>query len=193
MYAAGLATIKAVAFDWARPNYEILIFILGFTLPLIIMGFSYYKIFKSARKHARAIQVNNSRKREFKAAKTIAVVILAFFICWCPFFVLNLLYGIFPTWKVPGELVTVSKWFHYTNSALNPVIYACFNREYRSAFRALLARKRLLYGMTEGATDSKRRSFIPLILSPANLRQKAKKSLGKEKEGRCMNLKESCL
>ena len=151
LYAIGLAMIKGIAFHWERPNYEILVFIMGFVLPLSVMGWCYYKIFGEARIHSRAMYHldtarRKERSKEFKAAKTIAVVIFAFFICWCPFFVLNLVYGLYPTWRIPGELITVSKWLHYTNSALNPIIYACCNLEYRSAFRALLTRKLLQNG-----------------------------------------------
>ena len=147
MYAVGLALIKGIAFHWERPNYEILVFVMGFLLPFSVMGWCYYKIFGEARIHARALKDldsigNRDRSKQFKAAKTIAVVILAFFICWCPFFTLNLVYGLHPTWTVPRALITVTKWLHYTNSAINPIIYACFNQEYRSAFRALLTRKR---------------------------------------------------
>ncbi|XP_065071061.1 octopamine receptor 1-like isoform X1 [Rhopilema esculentum] len=146
LYAIGLAMIKGIAFNWEKPNYEILVFILGFILPLLVMGWCYYKIFGEARIHEKALSNmdtarSRDRNKQFKAAKTIAAVILAFFICWCPFFALNLIYGLCPNWKIPRVLITVSKWLHYTNSALNPIIYACFNQEYRSAFRALLTRK----------------------------------------------------
>ena len=146
MYAIGLALVKGIAFYWERPNYEILVSVMGFLLPLSVMGWCYFKIFGEARIHARAMKGtdsigNRDRKKQFKAAKTIAVVILAFFICWCPFFALNLVFGL-STWPIPRAVITVTKWLHYTNSALNPIIYTCFNREYRSAFRALLTRKR---------------------------------------------------
>eukprot|EP00794_Sanderia_malayensis_P005690 gene5690-6391_t len=144
LYATGMALVKAIAFDWPRPNYEILIFVLGFLLPLCIMGVSYCRMFRAARHQRRQICNNKEKIRDYKAMKTIALVMLAFFVCWGPFCIINLLYGLWPTWTVPSALVTMSKWLHYANSALNPIIYACYNSQYRSAFRALLARKRLL-------------------------------------------------
>ena len=160
MYALGLALIKGIAFHWERPNYEILVSIMGFVLPLAVMGWCYLKIFGEARIHEKALKDldtirKKDRKKQFKAAKTIAVVILAFFICWCPFFMLNLAYGLHPTWIIPGALITISKWLHYTNSALNPIIYACFNQEYRSAFRALLTRKRYQSGRLSKRPEKK--------------------------------------
>lgn len=79
--------------------------------------------------------------KELKAAKTIAVVIGAFTICWTPFFCLNLLYGLcHQCLPIPTEAIIVSKWMHYGNSVLNPIIYAVMNREFRTGFRMLLAR-----------------------------------------------------
>ena len=79
--------------------------------------------------------------RELKAAKTIAVVIGGFAICWTPFFCLNLLYGLCQRCQpIPSEAIIVSKWMHYGNSVLNPIIYACMNREFRIGFRMLLSR-----------------------------------------------------
>ena len=79
-------------------------------------------------------------KREHKAAKTLGVIMGAFLVCWLPFF----------TWYLTATLcadacpelpewgVTVLFWVGYTNSALNPIIYPCFNRDFREAFRRLL-------------------------------------------------------
>eukprot|EP00794_Sanderia_malayensis_P005331 gene5331-6000_t len=162
LYAASLAAVKGFAFFWPRPNYEILIFVLGFLVPFSVMGLCYYKIFGAARRHVAQMKLTNGLQgpesiRQLKAAKTIAVVILAFFVCWGPFFVLNLCFGLFPNWQVPDPLIPVAKWLHYTNSALNPIIYACFNREYRSAFRALLTRKKLQSELWAGVNSNNRR------------------------------------
>ena len=163
LYAAGLAAVKGVAFNWERPNYEILVFVLGFLLPFSVMGLCYCKIFGAARTQARAMKqmaMPNEPNRELKAAKTIAVVILAFFLCWAPFFLLNLFYGLLPSWQIPKVLITVSKWLHYANSALNPIIYACFNREYRQAFRALLTRKMHIRGGISNGFALRSRSLV---------------------------------
>ncbi len=153
LYAAGLASIKGIAFNWARPNYEILVSVMGFLLPFSVMVWCYHKIFRAARQHAQVLKNGQRRElgRDFKAAKTIAVVILAFFLCWCPFFLLNLCFGLLPDWRVPGVLINVAKWLHYTNSALNPLIYACLNEAYRSAFKALLTKKKLQRGFYSNA------------------------------------------
>jgi len=39
---------------------------------------------------------------------------------------------------VPAPLFAVIFWLGYCNSALNPVIYTVFNRDFRAAFRRML-------------------------------------------------------
>ena len=78
-------------------------------------------------------------KREHKAARTLAVIMGTFVVCWLPFFVWYL------TTSLCGELcpfpdivVPTVFWIGYTNSALNPLIYAYFNRDFREAFKNTL-------------------------------------------------------
>jgi len=80
-------------------------------------------------------------RRENKAAKTLGVIMGAFLCCWLPFF----------TWYIydalcgehcpetPPIVVSVLFWIGYVNSALNPLIYALFNRDFRHAFQSTLA------------------------------------------------------
>jgi len=80
-------------------------------------------------------------RRENKAAKTLGVIMGAFLCCWLPFF----------TWYIydalcgelcpatPPVVVSVLFWIGYVNSALNPLIYALFNRDFRHAFQQTLA------------------------------------------------------
>ena len=52
----------------------------------------------------------------------------------------------------PYGWVNTSKWLHYANSTLNPLVYMFFTRTFRGAFRRLLVRglscKRLQHGGT---------------------------------------------
>ena len=145
LYAAVLASVKGIFFDWEKPNYEVLVFTMGFGLPLLIITICHCKIFQAARRQAKKVRENTIRavieqKKEFKAIKMIVTVIFAFTICWCPFFLLNLTFGLCPSCIIPAYMITISKLLHYSNSVLNPIIYACMNKEFRSAFYALMTR-----------------------------------------------------
>ena len=85
----------------------------------------------SVKGHARKF------KREAKAAKTLAIIVGAFIICWFPFFTIYLV-GAFCHSCVSEIVFAVFFWLGYCNSALNPCIYALFARDFRSAFTRLV-------------------------------------------------------
>ena len=139
----------------------------SFWIPCTIMVFVYIKIFIEARKQELQIKSTgyytsghhssynhclpvtndpterrNERKRmkrEHKAAKTLGIIMGAFVMCFLPFFswyLITTLCG--DSCPYPPILGSVLFWLGYLNSCLNPVIYAYFNRDFRSAFRRLL-------------------------------------------------------
>ncbi|KAJ2940063.1 hypothetical protein O0L34_g14098 [Tuta absoluta] len=78
-------------------------------------------------------------KRERKAARTLGIIMSAFLACWLPFFlwyVITALCG--GGCYSPPAIVAAVFWVGYFNSALNPLIYAYFNRDFRAAFRKTL-------------------------------------------------------
>ncbi|XP_029602275.1 D(1) dopamine receptor-like [Salmo trutta] len=96
-----------------------------------------------------------SIRKETKVLKTLSVIMGVFVFCWSPFFILNCAMPFCPgpgtasrTVSDPSsqssQLYCVSEttfdvfvWFGWSNSSLNPVIYA-FNTEFREAFLRLL-------------------------------------------------------
>jgi len=85
-------------------------------------------------------QKERKMKREHKAAKTLGFIMGTFILCWLPFFlwydITNLCGDFCP--QVPDVAVAIVFWIGYLNSALNPVIYAHFNKDFREAFRDTL-------------------------------------------------------
>ncbi|XP_015109333.1 octopamine receptor beta-2R [Diachasma alloeum] len=78
-------------------------------------------------------------KREHKAARTLGIIMGTFILCWLPFFlwyVTTSLCG--QHCNCPDIVVHIVFWIGYTNSALNPLIYAYFNRDFREAFKNTL-------------------------------------------------------
>lgn len=76
--------------------------------------------------------------REHKATVTLAAVLGAFVICWFPYFTFFTWTGIKPKRNPPNTIHSVVLWLGYFNSALNPILYPAFNRDFRRAYAELL-------------------------------------------------------
>ncbi|KAK3735344.1 hypothetical protein QZH41_005409 [Actinostola sp. cb2023] len=166
VFAMIMSSLKFVLYKWQPPNYELLITISCFFLPLGIMCFMYHLIFKAARYQARQIALvvkggvrNFLLSTEVRAAKILGVVMGTFIISWGPFFIMNLVHGFCPKGEicVGYEAVMVAKWMHYSNSFYNPIVYACMNTEFRSAFANILFRGR---ACRQSNGDSSRRGTL---------------------------------
>ncbi|CAD6227287.1 GSCOCG00006075001-RA-CDS [Cotesia congregata] len=78
-------------------------------------------------------------KREHKAARTLGIIMGTFILCWLPFFLWYVSISLCGSkCPCPEIVVSIVFWIGYTNSALNPLIYAYFNRDFREAFRNTL-------------------------------------------------------
>ena len=83
---------------------------------------------------------NLSMAKERRAARTMAIIIGVFVLCWLPFF---LVYVIFPFCNSCEEYASARftnfiLWLGYVNSSLNPIIYTIFNLDFRKSFKQLL-------------------------------------------------------
>ncbi|XP_032682731.1 octopamine receptor beta-3R-like isoform X1 [Odontomachus brunneus] len=84
-------------------------------------------------------QQTKSWRAEHKAARTLGIIMGAFILCWLPFFLWYLTTSLCgETCYCPDTVVSVLFWIGYFNSALNPLIYAYFNRDFRDAFKDTL-------------------------------------------------------
>jgi hypothetical protein len=82
--------------------------------------------------------------KQIKATKTLAIVVGVFIVCWFPFFVIYLTFQYcgnecFDKGRLsPQAKLALLNIFVYvlpvSNSAANPIIYSCFNLEFRQAF-----------------------------------------------------------
>uniref|UniRef100_A0A671EEV7 Histamine H2 receptor n=1 Tax=Rhinolophus ferrumequinum TaxID=59479 RepID=A0A671EEV7_RHIFE len=113
-----------------------------FYLPLLVMCVTYYRIFKIARDQAKRIHLVSSWKaatfQEHKATVTLAAVMGAFVVCWFPYFTVFVYRGLRGDDSVNRAFEAVVLWLGYANSALNPILYAALNRDFRLAYQQLL-------------------------------------------------------
>ncbi|XP_053739942.1 5-hydroxytryptamine receptor 4 [Synchiropus splendidus] len=149
---AGGSNETSCVFIVNRP-YALICSAVAFYVPLALMVLAYQRIYVTAMTHVRQIEtlqraegssssepvpIANSRMRvETKAAKTLAVIMGCFCLCWAPFFITNVV-DPFIHYTVPWQLWTAWLWLGYINSGLNPFLYAFLNRAFRRAFLVIL-------------------------------------------------------
>ncbi|KAH9524614.1 hypothetical protein Btru_027347 [Bulinus truncatus] len=107
----------------------------------------------SAQKPGNAMKLHMQKfNREKKAAKTLAIIVGAFILCWMPFFTIYLV-GAFCDGCISPLVFSIAFWLGYCNSAMNPCVYALFSRDFRFAFKKLITCKCKIW--------SKKRNFRP--------------------------------
>ena len=79
-----------------------------------------------------------ARQKERRATLILGIIMGSFIACWLPFFMLYVLGALCPSCSVEGWVFSVAFWLGYSNSALNPVIYTVFNKDFRQAFKKIL-------------------------------------------------------
>ncbi|XP_012670156.1 5-hydroxytryptamine (serotonin) receptor 1A b [Clupea harengus] len=76
--------------------------------------------------------------RERKTVKTLGIIMGTFIFCWLPFFIKALVVPFCTSCDMPAWLRDVINWLGYSNSLLNPIIYAYFNKDFQSAFKKII-------------------------------------------------------
>ncbi|XP_016054254.1 PREDICTED: 5-hydroxytryptamine receptor 1A [Miniopterus natalensis] len=77
--------------------------------------------------------------RERKTVKTLGIIMGTFILCWLPFFIVALVLPFCKnSCRMPTLLGAIINWLGYSNSLLNPVIYAYFNKDFQNAFKKIV-------------------------------------------------------
>lgn len=114
--------------------------------PLIIMLVIYIKIFMVACKQLQRTELmHHSRttlQREIHAAKSLAMIMGIFALCWLPVHAINCV-----TLFQPALAKDKPKWamntailLSHANSVVNPIVYAYRNRDFRYTFHKIISR-----------------------------------------------------
>ncbi|XP_017291736.1 trace amine-associated receptor 13c-like [Kryptolebias marmoratus] len=131
--------------------------ILNFVFPVTVIIVLYMRVFVVAVSQARAMRsqitavtlhhsVNvKTKKSELKAARTLGILILIYFICFCPYFCYSLIEVDLNSTPYVSFLVSL----FYFNSCINPVIYALFYPWFRKAVKLIFTLQILKPGSRE--------------------------------------------
>ena len=142
--------------------------ILTVLIPMMIIILCSIRILKAASLQSRRISVHTlqnqdavkGRKKNFKAAMTISIVVGLFVVCWLPSLITSLVHhfsGKFTFTKLWAPVEAVA----FTSSAINPWVYCLRNEEFNEAltrtFRFLKRRNSKQNGLRRSVESSTNR------------------------------------
>ncbi|NXI14591.1 AA3R protein, partial [Irena cyanogastra] len=111
-------------------------------LPLLIMCALYAEIFWII--HTKLGQGPGVRGagafygREFKTAKSLALVLFLFAISWLPLCIINCISYFYPESQIPPYLMFLAILLSHANSAMNPIVYACKIKKFKTTYLLIL-------------------------------------------------------
>ncbi|XP_078659488.1 QRFP-like peptide receptor [Branchiostoma floridae x Branchiostoma belcheri] len=129
-------------YERQRAVYTIFLFVVMYTLPLLIISGAYAMIAKTLwNKKTPGVTIvateSAQAKTKRKVIRMMVVVVLAFFICWTPYQILQLYIEFTDDSKRPfwfPDLRYSVLLLGYANSACNPIIYNGFSENFRKGF-----------------------------------------------------------
>ncbi|XP_030273278.1 adenosine A2a receptor a [Sparus aurata] len=118
-------------------------------IPLLLMLAIYLCIFMAARHQLKLMEVKalhgeksrSTLQKEVQAAKSLAIIVGLFAVCWLPLHIINCFTLFCPDCQRPSHwIMYVAIILSHANSVINPFIYAYRIREFRQTFRRIIRR-----------------------------------------------------
>ncbi|XP_048099787.1 adenosine A2a receptor a [Alosa alosa] len=144
-------------------------------VPLLLMLGIYLCIFMAARRQLKCIEQKavscehrsrSTLQREVQAAKSLAIIVGLFAVCWLPLHIINCFTLFCPQCAHAPDLVMyIAILLSHANSVINPFIYAYRIREFRHTFRRIVRHHVLgccepLPSMSDGSTRASTRTSV---------------------------------
>lgn len=117
-------------------------------VPLLLMLAIYLRIFMAARHQLKCIESKaipcelksrSTLQKEVHAAKSLAIIVGLFAVCWLPLHIINCFTLFCPECERPPALIMyLAIILSHANSVVNPFIYAYRIREFRHTFRKIV-------------------------------------------------------
>ncbi|XP_062615624.1 G-protein coupled receptor 54-like [Saccostrea cucullata] len=120
------------------------IFLTSFGIPLLVIIICYVKIISVIYKRNKEMLQKNTVRKTRRAVKMVSILILLFAFSWGPMQVLAMLSNLDPNFTDPSQFDILRKFLNtlaYTNSCINPFVYALMNKEIRKALASKLCIK----------------------------------------------------
>ncbi|XP_037365579.1 galanin receptor type 1 [Talpa occidentalis] len=126
--------------QWAsqrhKKAYVVCTFVFGYLLPLLLICFCYAKVLNHLHKKLKNMSKKSEASKK-KTAQTVLVVVVVFGVSWLPHHVIHLWveFGAFPLTPASFLFRVAAHCLAYSNSSVNPIIYAFLSENFRKAYR----------------------------------------------------------
>ncbi|KAM3859361.1 galanin receptor 2a [Diretmus argenteus] len=129
---------------------DVCTFIFGYLIPVVVLSLTYARTIRYLWTTVDPIKdMSELRRAKRKVTKMIIIVAALFCLCWLPhhLVILCMWFGHFPLNHTTYVLRILSHLVAYTNSCLNPIVYALVSKHFRKGFRKVFGctlRKRVV-------------------------------------------------
>lgn len=125
----------------AEYSHLIALLIFGYVIPVPLMTFCYARIYTVSKSHFKRMKRNTLSdftllESETHLIATLWIVLIVFMLCWLPF-VIYLVAGLLHI-EIPYYLPILAFTFGYSNSSLNPIVYALRFKSFRKGFKDII-------------------------------------------------------
>lgn len=113
-------------------------FVLGFAIPLLLIFVFYCLVIKKLKTVGPKNKSKEKKRSHRKVTKLVLTVITVYVMCWLPYWV----YQVVLIYSPPNEcasrvtitVVLIAGCFSYSNSAMNPILYAFLSDNFKKSF-----------------------------------------------------------
>ena len=119
------------------------VIVVGYLIPIVVLIVLYSCIFRTVRQYSHRLRMNSSMdiqdifRQQIRIIGTLFLLVLSFLLLWTPYFVYIVMGMSMGFENVPLWLHLAGYWCGYTNSAVNPIIYAGRSKSFRNAIKDL--------------------------------------------------------
>ncbi|NXN62424.1 AA3R protein, partial [Rynchops niger] len=112
-------------------------------VPLLVMCALYAEIFYIIRTKLSQSTTNvrgagSFYGQELKTARSLALVLFLFAVSWLPLCIINFISYFYPEWQIPKSLMYLGILLSHANSAMNPIVYACKIKKFKTTYLLIL-------------------------------------------------------
>ena len=136
----------------------IILAIVSFAVPLLVIVFLNWSIYKTAKNQINAIVIQlrtldgaeaaesqqqdemSRRKREREAAVDVIIIIAAFLLCFLPSWIVGICRQFLRSTDVPAKTILVTSAISFLSSLCNPIIYSIRKKKFRTAIKKIIRR-----------------------------------------------------